>query len=65
MTPARKAAMQFFHDLGEEGLVIFENPPSDAMVNRMINEGQLDGVVDSIHTLTDAGRRALNGDPDW
>jgi len=62
VTPARKAALQWFHDLGEEGLVLFGNPPSDAMVNRMINDGQLEGVVGRLYTLTDAGRRALNGD---
>ena len=63
MTPARKAALQFFHDRGEVAwFKLADNPPSETMQKRMIKDGQLEtrgtfGVLR--YTLTDAGRRAL------
>ncbi len=68
MTPARKAALQWFYDRGEVGwFKLSENPPSYAMMVRMIRDGHLEkrnnGDLRLItYTLTDAGRRALNGD---
>jgi len=70
MTPARKYALQWFHDRGEVGwFKLSENPPSDAMKKRMINDDQLEkrnnGNMRPItFVLTDKGRRALNGDPE-
>ncbi len=68
MTPARKAALQWFHDRGEAGWFnLSEDPPSYAMMVRMIRDGQLERRDNGdqrplTHGLTDAGRRALNGD---
>lgn len=64
MTPARKAALQWIHDRGEaKGFVMSENPPSATMMKRMMNGGQLQRRgIGYAYTLTDKGRRALNGD---
>ena len=60
MTPARKAALQWFHDRGEvSGFVLAENPPSATMMKRMMNDNQLIRRA-SLTSLTDAGRRALH-----
>ena len=64
MTPARKAALQWFHDRGEVEAVSDEGPTVPMMI-RMICDGQLQYRKEGIrlfHTLTDAGRRALHGD---
>lgn len=63
MTPARKAALQFFHDRGKVSVfTMSESPLTATMLVRLLNAGQLEGVG-GFYTLTDAGRRALNGDP--
>ena len=68
MTPQRKAALQWFHDRGEVGwFKLSETPPSETMINRMIRDGQLQRRRQShssivLTSLTDKGRRALNGD---
>lgn len=68
MTPARKAALQWFHDRGEvEWFITAENPPSDIMCKKMLADGQLQkrlqgGWKPVLWSLTDKGRRALNGD---
>lgn len=64
MTPARKAALQWFHERGEVEHVDGEGPTL-LMIIRMICEDHLQYRKDRdrlFHTLTDAGRRALNGD---
>ena len=68
MTPARKAALQWFHDRGEvRDLWGVMDRPSMRIVDRMLNEGHLEFQYVSpkgggIHRLTDKGRRALHGD---
>ena len=62
MTPARKAALQWFHDRGAVDMrTSYPDEPTGTMLIYMIADGQLDGVA-GFYTLTDAGRRALNGD---
>lgn len=66
MTPARKAALQWFYDRGE--VEVFETHPghpTKLMVIMMICDDQLKYRKDGdklIHSLTDKGRRLLNGD---
>ena len=68
MTPARKAALQWFHDRGEVAWFRRdEKPPSDAMLKLMLKDCQLEqrGQGDwkpILYSLTDKGRRALHGD---
>lgn len=68
MTPARKRALQWFHDRGAVGWFrISENPPSDAMMRKMFADGQLEKINKGdfklvLYALTDKGRRALHGD---
>lgn len=68
MTPARKYALQWFHDRGDVGwFKLADNPPSNLMMDRMIKDGHLlkinNGTMKAItYSLTDAGRRALHGD---
>ena len=67
MTPARKAALQWFHDRGEvSSYYSSENAPSDIMVARMQADGQLQHKIGKyrrkIFSLTDKGRRMLHGD---
>ena len=68
MTPTRNKALQWFHARGEVGwFKLSENPPSNAMIKRMIKDEQLqqrsqgNGKV-VLYGLTDKGRRMLNGD---
>lgn len=62
MTPARKAALQWFHDRGEvEEFKDIDPPPTYSMMRAMIKSGQLVERGRGL-TLTDAGRRALHGD---
>lgn len=62
MTPARKAALQWFHDRGTVDMrASYPDEPTGTMLIFMIAGGQLDGVG-GWYTLTDKGRRALNGD---
>ena len=64
MTPARKRALQWFHDRGEVEAVSDEGP-TVLMIIRMICDGHLQYRKEGsrlFHTLTDAGRRALHGD---
>jgi hypothetical protein len=63
MTPARKAALQWFHDRG----VVFrywtkKGAPTPQMIRAMIRDGQLSWDFLRGHSLTDRGRRALHGD---
>ena len=69
MTPARKAALQWFHDRGEVRLTEdgrFDDEPTSNMVGRMMVDGLLVRRAispwDGIYALTDKGRRMLNGD---
>jgi len=66
MTPARKKALEWFHDRGEaSNREVTDYGPRKPMLSRMFKDGQihtytLNGVYHI--ALTDAGRRALNGD---
>ena len=67
MTPARKRALQWFHDRGEGlGRDIDRSVISFAMQDRMYGDGQLtmrrDWPAPTTYTLTDKGRRVLHGD---
>ena len=63
MTPARKAALQWFHDRGEVREVWSENDaPSDVMVRMMLADETLRWTARNGYFLTDKGRRALHGD---
>ena len=68
-TPARKAALQWFHDRGDVRLTQdgrFSEEPTSNMVGRMMTEGLLERRAispwDGLYSLTDKGRRALHGD---
>ena len=66
MTPARKKALEWFFDRGE--VRIFDrSAPSFRMRQQMVRDGHLASMgyenMNVIgYTLTDAGRRALNGE---
>ena len=67
MTPARKSALQWFHDRGEIALHEHRKdaPPTGSMILAMMREGQLQwrsGSPDPLWSLTDKGRRMLHGD---
>ena len=63
MTPARKAALQWFHDLTKKDWVRHpKDMPTENMISRMVGDMQI-YRHGSEYALTDAGRRALNGDP--
>ena len=68
MTPARKAALQWFHDRGEVKWFRYDEvPPTDLMRKRMLADGQLEKISQGdwkpyIWRLTDKGRRMLHGD---
>ena len=68
MTPARKAALQWFHDRGEVAwFAAAENPPSDIMRRRLLGDGLIAKRSQGnwkpiLWSLTDKGRRALHGD---
>ena len=67
MTPARKAALQWFHDNPMTGGASLESPAE-------VSGARLDGEIEWVtipaiaghytsgHILTDLGRRRLNGD---
>lgn len=66
MTPARKSALQWFHDRGEvKWDEADEGAPTINMVIMMIADRQLSYRKEGgalFHSLTDLGRRRLNGD---
>jgi len=63
MTPARKAALQWFYERGAIlDLCTFDSPPSAAMMDRMFEDGQLAWLNRVGYVLTDKGRRMLHGD---
>lgn len=73
MTPKRKEALQWFCDHGEVDCNIAEMKRVGMyyvgrdMIGRMLNDGHLRrnvkyGHWENTYTLTDKGRRALNGD---
>lgn len=67
MTPARKRALQWFHDRGEVRLRAGQDgQPGHAMIMAMRRDGQLQWRDASpwvvMFSLTDKGRRALHGD---
>jgi len=68
MTPARRAALAWFHEPGEVAWFSYdEYPPSKDMLKRMLDDGQLQkrsqgDLKPVIFSLTDKGRRMLNGD---
>ena len=69
MTPARKAALQWFHDRGEVEVRTHRerrSMPSKTMVGRMMSDGQLQRLTVSpwrdLYSPTDKGRRMLHGD---
>lgn len=57
MTPARKAALQWFHDR-KSAMHDYENRPSVDIGIELIDEGLISDV-DGPYTITDDGRRAL------
>lgn len=65
MTPARKAALQWFHDRGEVGW-FDASAPSPQMRTRLEAAGMLEPVKPKAgvglikYRLTDAGRQALH-----
>lgn len=63
MTPKRKAALQWFYDRGEV-TSLRGTPFGNAMLQTMIREGQVQWVNPGrpIFSLTDKGRRMLNGE---
>ena len=67
-TPARKAALQWFHDRGEVAWFrLDEKPPSSVMRTRLLRDGLIDARRQGdwkpmLWSLTDKGRRALHGD---
>lgn len=69
MTPARKAALQWFHDRGEvHDVWVIPDRPSTRLIRIMIFDGQIEADVwqrkphKVTHRLTDKGRRMLNGE---
>lgn len=67
MTPARKKALQWLYDQGEIECKIARSnmPMTIRMVRMMLRDGHLDAYKTRkkyVYHLTDAGRRALNGD---
>ncbi len=67
MTPARRKALQWFHDRGEVcDLWSVMDRPSMGIIDQMLEDGQLDfhwrSGGSSVHALTDKGRRMLHGD---
>lgn len=63
MTPARKAALKWFHDRGTAwGDNFDDGSPSIFMIRRMLVDGQLDWTPRKGYSLTDKGRRMFNGD---
>jgi hypothetical protein len=71
MTPARRAALQWFHDRGEVAWVdraaMGPSHISYFVFKRMQTDGLLDGRDPGcggpfLYSLTDKGRRMLNGD---
>ena len=65
-TPARKAALKFFNDLGEvDTCITHRYGPSEAMLKLMRNDKQIQfserpGTAWLFISLTDAGRTALH-----
>lgn len=68
MTPARRKALQWFHDRGEVQSYCWghSDAPSVEMIRRMVDDGQIGrrdiSLWNRIYTLTDKGRRMLHGD---
>ena len=66
MTPARKAALQWFDDRGEvHAFDLTCNDPSDYLIRHMLGDKQLQCDDQACreqrsYSLTDAGRRALH-----
>ena len=67
MTPARKAALQWFHDRGEVSLMVAQTASGGTtsdMRKKMMRDGQLERRRSRLHgwvyTLTDKGRRDLH-----
>ena len=64
MTPARKAALQWFHDMGAVPPPLSMKQPdwlTERMFRKMMREGEVELFVGG-WSLTDKGRRALHGD---
>jgi ribosomal protein S19E (S16A) len=61
MTPARKAALQWFYDRGAvPALQLYDaGSPSDRVFSQMQREGQIKHTAEG-WTLTDKGRRDLH-----
>ena len=66
MTPARRKALQWFHDRGEVELSRdMKDRPTSEMMMAMVRGGQLQWInpgSQPIWSLTDKGRRMLHGD---
>ena len=68
MTPKRKQALQYIHDIGELSTLdlwpngkMIKDAPSKRMRDLMMKGGQLDFNQDrGVYHLTDKGRRALH-----
>jgi hypothetical protein len=62
MTPARKAALQWFYDRGVVARPCnCSTAPTGPMVLKMLGDEQLQWTLDG-YSLTDKGRRMLHGD---
>ncbi len=63
MTPARRKALQWFHDRGEvRDLWERTDRPSPQIIRMMLGDRQLTWTERQGHFLTDKGRRMLHGD---
>ncbi len=69
MTPKRKAALQWLHDLGEVEMAavdakVLDWQPSECMLDKMWNAGELMMGFDAedipVYTLSDLGRKNLH-----
>ena len=62
MTPARKSALQWFHEMAEKDWMRYpKSKPTENMISRMVYDMQI-YRYGSKYALTDAGRRAIHGD---
>lgn len=65
MTPKRKSALQWFHDQGEIAVHDTVDKLSSIMIQRLLSENIINTYITrnvSVYSLTDKGRRMLNGD---
>ena len=62
-TPARKAALQWFHDRGVVHIPWAQfGGPTVRLFRLMVRDGHIERHAKEGYSLTDKGRRALHGD---